>query len=559
MKSLTDSKSKTNDKTTETNNHSNSNITKNVNYTDLPKLGNHFASYKIKAQLLMSSGNDRSCLENEQVTVSEIGKKLNEIIKREFGCGKSQLEGTGGLKQNTSKFDVNRSFVKDKTEHESSTQRCKKVCESSDRDSFSRQSQNKRSVVEIDLTQFEDSEVNKPSSSNQRNSGKPYPSISKTNCEKTVYDQSEMMVPSTPSRKERQVMKRRSVGYDDSYLQARKSSGSSVDVRKAGVSSFYRMSSGGAFESNSKSKPPYGNKDSSKFSKSSSSQLEDREMSFKNALNERSDISKAKVFYGSNNRGTHIKATKAIGKPFCSSKDTTKFNSMPSVGNKARSDQRGKTGLMEKFSEDTTGQNSFFTSNGKQTHLPSRNMTTFESKDISKISTFGKATGNRGTSDCGIVKDTSCSLGSDEDLFGSDDELDELLANSLVDDLDSDGCLRTEGDSSELKRTEKNDDDGGMEGLFGNLDNDLDDATLVACCDDVMSPTIPIRESGHNSRHSGPSRGVKRKLNIPDAQSKISRSKIDNDGLSHGVDKSCNDDNEVIKECPLCSKHFHSG
>ena len=132
------------------------------------------------------------------------------------------------------------------------------------------------------------------------------------------------------------------------------------------------------------------------------------------------------------------------------------------------------------------------------------------------------------TAHCEIVNDTNCGLGSDEDLFGSDDELDGLLAKSFVDDLDNDGHLSTQGDSSESKRIENNliDDDGGMKDLFGNLDNNLDDPTLVAFCDDAMSPTIPIRESG--SRLSGPSRGVKRKLNISDAQSKVRRSKNGN-------------------------------
>ena len=284
MKSLTDSKSETNDFSTETNNQSNRNITKNINYTDLPKLGNHYASYKINAQLLIS-GNDRSRIETDQLTVSEIGKKLNEVIKHEFGCGKSQLEDTKELKQNRSKFDVNRNFMKDKKEYESSTQRFKIVCGSSEH-SFSRQSQNMRSVGEIDLTEFEDSdyfEVNKPSSSNKMNSRKPYPKVSNAKFEKTVYEHSEVVVSNTPPSKERQMMNRRLGGYNDSHLQARKSSESSGDVRKADVNSFYRTSPVGALESNAKSKHPYGNKENSKFSKSSS-QREDRRMSKNSSL-----------------------------------------------------------------------------------------------------------------------------------------------------------------------------------------------------------------------------------------------------------------------------------
>ena len=556
MKSLTDSKSETNDKTTETNNHSNRNITKSINYTDLPKLGNHYACYKIKAQLL-TSGNDGSCIETDQLTVSEIGKKLNEIIKHEFGCGKSQLENTKELRQNTSKFDVNRNFMKDKKEKDNSTQRFKNVCGSSEHN-FSRQSQNMRSVVEIDLTQFEDSdyfEVKKPSSSNKMNSGKPYPNVSNTKFEKTVYGHSEVVVPNTPPSKERQMMNRRLGGYNDSHLQARKSSESSGDVRKADVNSFYRTSPVGALESNAKSKHPYGNKDSSMFSKSGS-QREDRRMSFENTLNKRSDISKAKVFYGKNNRETYGKATKTTGKSFCASKVKTQFDSL---GNKARNGQWGQAEILGKFSKVNKGNTG---KNNKQTHSQSRNMVgTFESKDISKTNIIAKTTSNLETAHCEIVNDTNCGLGSDEDLFGSDDELDELLAKSFVDDLDNDGHLSTQGDSNESKRIENNliDDDGGMEDLFDNLDNDLDDATLVACCDDAMSPTIPISGSGHSSRLSGPSRGVKRKLNIPDAQSKVRRSKNDNVAFLPDVGKSCNDDDEMIKECPFCSKNFHSG
>ena len=364
MKSLTDSKSETNDKTTETNNQSNRNITKSINYTDLPKLGNHYASYKIKAQLLIS-GNDGSCIETDQLTVSKIGKKLNEIIKHEFGCDKSQLEDTKELKQNTSKFDVNRN-MKDKKEYDNSTQRFKNVCGSSEH-SFSRQSQNMRSVVEIDLTQFEDSdyfEVKKPSFIIKMNSGKPYPNVSNTKFEKTVYDHSEVVVPNTPPSKERQIMNRRLGGYIDSHLQGRKFSGSSGDVRKADVNSFYRTRPVGALESNAKSKHPYGNKDSSMFSKSGS-QREDGRMTFENTLNKRSDISKAKVFYGKNNRETYGKATKTTGEPFCASEVKTQFGSLR---NKARNDQWGQAEILGKFSKINKGNTG---QNNKQTHSQS--------------------------------------------------------------------------------------------------------------------------------------------------------------------------------------------
>lgn len=120
----------------------------------------------------------------------------------------------------------------------------------------------------------------------------------------------------------------------------------------------------------------------------------------------------------------------------------------------------------------------------------------------------------------------------------------------MDDALDNNDHLTTLGDNNESERIEKNliDDDGFMKGLLGN---DIDDATLVACYDDLMSQTIPVMESG---QHSRPSRGVKRKLIIPDAQSKVRRTNIDN--VDH---KSCNNDDDMIKECPFCSKSFLFG
>ena len=621
MKSL--SESQINDKTTEINNHSNSNTTKNINYTDLPKLGNHYACYKVKAQLITSCGNNASCVEAERSRLSEIGIKLNKIIKSEFGCGKSWSEGTRELKQNTSKFDVNRSFMKDKTEYESSTESFKHVYRSS---GHAKHIQNKRSVAVIDLTDhLDDFEVNEPSSCQKRNIGKPHSNVLTTNFEKSVSDHSEEVVPNTPPSKERQTMKSRLIGYNDSRFQVRKSNGNNADFRKTEVNSFYSTSSGTTLQSNPRNKPSYRSKDCS-ISCKSSSQRNDRRMSFGSTLNKRNDISKGNVLYGNNNRET----TKTVGGPFSVSQYNT-----ASLANNARSDQRGRAELVGKFSnKGNTGQNNLFTASGKQTHLQPRNMGTFESNDISKTNTTGKTSSSLGTSDSRTVKDTNCGLGSDEDLFGSDDELDELLAKSLDDALDNNDHLTTLGDDNESKRIEKSllddddgldellatslddaldnndhlttlgdnneskrieksllddddddgldellakslddaldnndhltplgdnnesermeknliDDDGFMKGLLGN---DIDDATLVACYDDLMSQTIPVRESG---QHSRPSRGVKRKLIMPDAQSKVRRTNIDN--VDH---KSCNSDDDMIKECPFCSKSFLFG
>ncbi|CAB4007809.1 Hypothetical predicted protein [Paramuricea clavata] len=63
MRSLTESKSEVNDKTSEIHNDSNGNTTKEVenkNYTDLPKSGIHYVSHKIKTQLITCYENDES-------------------------------------------------------------------------------------------------------------------------------------------------------------------------------------------------------------------------------------------------------------------------------------------------------------------------------------------------------------------------------------------------------------------------------------------------------------------------------------------------------------------
>ncbi|XP_028401037.1 uncharacterized protein LOC114524114 [Dendronephthya gigantea] len=134
-------------------------------------------------------------------------------------------------------------------------------------------------------------------------------------------------------------------------------------------------------------------------------------------------------------------------------------------------------------------------------------------------------------------------LESDEDLFGSDDGLDEILATSFIEGMD-------ENDQGDTKRLGGTDNDG-IDDLLANVDEDIDDGTLVACCDEAMSPMIPVRQNSSTSRYSGSvqvknenlSKGVKRRLDIPYGQSKLRKSDISDVSL---------------EECPFCAKQFHS-
>ncbi|XP_028400619.1 uncharacterized protein LOC114523785 [Dendronephthya gigantea] len=132
-------------------------------------------------------------------------------------------------------------------------------------------------------------------------------------------------------------------------------------------------------------------------------------------------------------------------------------------------------------------------------------------------------------------------LESDEDLFGSDDGLDEILATSFIEGME-------ENDQGDTKRLGGTDNDG-IDDLLANVDEDIDDGTLVACCDEAMSPMIPVRQNSSTSRYSGSvknenlSQGVKRRLDIPDGQSKFRKSEISDVSL---------------EECPFCAKQFHS-
>jgi hypothetical protein len=726
MKSLTESKSEVNDKTTEIHNDSNGNTTEEVenkNYTDLPKCGIHYVSHKIKTQLITCYENDESYVKTDRLTPSEMGMKLTRIVEHEFGDGHGHdrhkpddlkchtVRNNRELKQVMSTFDVNLNRVQDDEiiqEYESSLQ---ELGNGSTDKGLARQSQGKSSVVKIDLTDdiqdnpkfgFDDFDVNAPNLSNQtnittltkdnelckgksigasvnvkgsyenngllnvksasmkdeRSSGyksnsqfknekregvkqykfshtKPISGERKpcTNFESTAYDESKVLVPNTPPRKENQTVKSRSMDYKD--LQASKSTGNSVNVRHdiSKVTSFYRTS----YTETQTNKPPHGNKDISKFKSlsktiKSSNHHEDTRKSLEKTVCKSNNSKKVNSFYGNNDKEAHVETNKSIGRPVFASKDISKFdwfgnatrkdqqlhakNTMRNSANASKSnpmynsshitndkqaqvqtgklketpcfeskyiskidildkatrrDQHGQG--MERSSQANEGnpyRNNFYTKRDKQTDLQSSKETSaYKSKDIAKmniIANTSKVQSGR------AVRDMDGGLGSDEDLFGSDDDLDELLVKSFTDDFDHMNChLGTQGDSNDLKWIENDviNDDGGVKDLLGNLDNDMDDDTLVACCDDAMSPTIQVRENGPNSRLSGSSRnemtskGVKRKLNIPDAQSKVRRpgsSNIpDNVGISRGLDKFCkNDADERIKECPFCAKSFHS-
>ncbi len=402
------------------------------------------------------------------------------------------------------------------------------------------------------------------------------------------------------------------------------------DISK--VNNFYRTSCTETQASSSKSKPPYGSKAISKFNNlsktKSSNQHNDAQASLGKIVNKNNGNHS---WYGNNDREAHIKTNNSIGKPIFASEDMSKFDRMGKTTRKdqhlhtkstmknfahvnksnpmynslyttsdkqthgklkeipcfetkniskintfddtTRRDQhRQAIGKSSQANRGSPKRSNFYNTSSKQTYLHSSKETrTYETKDISKTNTIAKTSNTLKTSSVGYKapKDMDGGLGSDEDLFGSDDGLDELLASSFTDDLDHNGHLGTQGDNNNLKWIENDvlDDDGGMKDLLGNLDNDMDDDTLVACCDYAMSPTIPVRENGPNSRLSGSlrnevsSKGVKRKLDIPDAQSKVRRSNTrDNVGFSRGSDKLCNNDaDERIKECPFCAKNFHFG
>lgn len=108
--------------------------------------------------------------------------------------------------------------------------------------------------------------------------------------------------------------------------------------------------------------------------------------------------------------------------------------------------------------------------------------------------------------------------------------------------------------------------DDGLDDFITSLDSDLNDDDLVLCCDDMMSPTIPVRKNTSSARQrncakkdvatGGHSKGVKRCLEISDGQSKIQHS--DTPGTTSGPGFTSLGKN-VLKECPICLQHFHSG
>lgn len=118
---------------------------------------------------------------------------------------------------------------------------------------------------------------------------------------------------------------------------------------------------------------------------------------------------------------------------------------------------------------------------------------------------------------------------------------------------------------------EYEDNDRGLDDFITSLDDsDLNDNDLVSYCDDLMSPTIPVRNNISSARQQNcavatgwRSKGVKRCLEIPDGQPKIQRFESTSGPgftLPHSTKLSKNKVGEnVLKECPICLQHLHSG
>jgi hypothetical protein len=442
--------------------------------------------------------------------------------------------------------------------------------------------------------------------------GKPHTNVSKANSENTVYDDNNVVIPNSPPRGNRKIaMKsRQKTVHKDPHLQGARSIGTPGRQNMSKVNSFTEVqalrkseskSSRPEFKrvsktkssnqhdnariisdktvnktndnrsmfshnenklhveaSNSFEKSVYTNKGFSKVNRLDNSTKKDQSLYAKNAQKSSANIGKSNSMYN-NSLQTGVWRGSYRETSFSDSKGISKANTFYSS---TRRSQPGHTiGKTPQSNKTNKKQNSDSTTYGKQTYFLSSERN-FAFKNISKKDAVTKTTNNLRASggNCGPSKDTDGGLGSDEDLFGPDDGLDELLAKSFTDDLDYTGQLGTQGDNDDSKWPQNDD---GMKDLLGNLDDDIDDDTLVACCDDILSPAISVREnnpsSGRPSRNEA-KKSVKRKLNIPDAQSKIRRPDIPDYVNCSRDDELCeNKADESIRECPFCAKSFHSG
>ena len=448
---------------------------------------------------------------------------------------------------------------------------------------------------------------------------KPHPNISKGNFEDTVYNEANAVVQNTPPRGNKRMVKSRPTGHNDVHLPGSGSTGIPIRQNLSKVSSFYRTSYTEMQANKSESKSPRAkfksllktkginqyhyamissertvNKINSNRSIFGHNNIEPNS-SFGNSVLPNNDILKAnrsgdtfrkdQYLFAQNNLKnsahvnvaiydstlqTQVPASKFRETSCSDSRGILKANAFDSTTRRSQNSRTlGKTSQANKSDKK---QSSFSITDGKQTYLHS-SKGTFAYKNISKKKPVAETTHNLRTSDgdYGPPKGMDGGLGSDEDLFGSDDGLDELLAKSFTDDLDYNNRLDTPGENNDLKWTQKNvmNDDGSVKDFLGNLENDLDDDTLIACCDDALSPTISVREKVPNSgisrlsRNEIPLKGVKRKLNIPDAQSKIRKPNISSSiGYSRDLGKKGKEKDgggAKIRECPFCAKSFHSG
>jgi hypothetical protein len=310
--------------------------------------------------------------------------------------------------------------------------------------------------------------------------------------------------------------------------------------------------------SNSFEKSVYTNKGFSEVNRLDNTTKRDQLLYAKNTQKTSANMGESNSMYN-NSLQTGVRGSSCRETSFSGSKGISKANTFYSS---TRRSQPGHTiGKTPQSNKTNKKQNSNSTTYGKQTYLQSSEGN-FAFKNISKTDAATKTTNILRASggNCGPSKDTEGGLGSDEDLFGSDDGLDELLAKSFTDDWDYTGELGTQGDNNDSKWAQNDD---SMKDFLGNLDDDIDDDTLVACCDDILSPAISVREnnpsSGRPSRNEV-KKSVKRKLNIPDAQSKIRRPNIPDNVDYSRADELCeNKADESIRECPFCAKSFHSG
>ena len=142
-------------------------------------------------------------------------------------------------------------------------------------------------------------------------------------------------------------------------------------------------------------------------------------------------------------------------------------NSLINVRHRGHQDQASQE--FSDIKKDDPRHSNLCTTVNKETYLKTNKKTSVY-EHISKMNTSSTNLTTSG-GDYRTLKDVDGGLGSDEDLFGSDDELDELLAKSVVEDMDYNGNLGTQGGKNDFRWIDKDlgHDNGNMEGLLGSL------------------------------------------------------------------------------------------